>query len=40
MKELEEIYQEMQACFAQRTGLEMGEGCDLAARLYALAAQV
>ena len=40
MKELEEIYQEMKACFAQRTGLEAGESCDLSARLYALAAQV
>ena len=40
MKTLEEIYQEMRTCFAQRTGLEAAESCDLAVRLYALAAQV
>lgn len=40
MKDLEEIYGEMRALFAQRTGLEAGESCDLSARLYALAAQV
>lgn len=39
-KTLDEIYQEMLACYAQRTGLEPEAGCDLAARLYALAAQV
>ena len=27
-------------CFAQRTGMRPAEGCDLAARLYAVAAQV
>ena len=40
MKELEEIYQEMLACFEERTGMQAGEGCDLSVRLYALAAQV
>lgn len=40
MKTAEEIYQEMLACFGERTGLEPREGCDLSARLYALAAQV
>ena len=40
MKELEEIYQEMLDCFAQRTGLEAAESCDLAVRFYAVAAQV
>lgn len=40
MKTVEEIYQEMRACFAEQTGMEAGEGGDLAARLYALAAQV
>ncbi len=30
----------MLACFGERTGLEPREGCDLSARLYALAAQV
>ena len=30
----------MLACFQQRTGMEVREGCDLAARLYAVAAQV
>lgn len=40
MRTVEEIYQEMLACFGERTGLEPKEGCDLSARLYALAAQV
>ena len=40
MKTIDEIYQEMLACFGARTGLEPREGCDLSARLYALAAQV
>lgn len=40
LKTLEEIFQEMLACFGERTGMDAGEGCDLSARLYALAAQV
>lgn len=40
MRTVEEIYQEMLACFGERTGLEPKEGCDLSARLYALAAQI
>lgn len=40
MKSVEEIYGEMLDCFAQRTGMRPAEGCDLAARLYAVAAQV
>ncbi len=40
MKTVDEIYQEMLACFGERTGLEPREGCDLSARLYAVAAQV
>lgn len=40
MRTIDEIYQEMRACFGERTGLEPREGCDLSARLYALAAQV
>lgn len=40
MKTVEEIYGEMLECFQQRTGMEVREGCDLAARLYAVAAQV
>ena len=40
MKSVEEIYREMLDCFAQRTGMRPAEGCDLAARLYAVAAQV
>ena len=40
MRSVEEIYQEMLDCFGERTGLEPREGCDLSARLYALAAQV
>jgi len=40
MRTADEIYQEMLAGFGERTGLEPREGCDLSARLYALAAQV
>ena len=40
MKTADEIYQELLASFGERTGLEPREGCDLSARLYALAAQV
>ncbi len=40
MKTIDEIYQEMLSCFGERTGMEPEEGCDLSARLYALAAQV
>ena len=40
MKHLDEIYQEMLACFEQRSGMTPAEGCDLSVRLYALAAQV
>lgn len=40
MKTIDEIYQDMLVCFGVRTGLEPREGCDLSARLYALAAQV
>lgn len=40
MKTIEEIYQEMRTCFGAQTGLDLREGCDLSARLYALAAQV
>ncbi len=40
MKTVEEIYAEMLSCFGDRTGLEPREGCDLSARMYALAAQV
>lgn len=40
MKTAEEIYQELLASFGERTGLEPREGCDLSARMYALAAQV
>ena len=40
MKSVEEIYREMLDCFAQRTGMRPAEGCDLAARLYAVAVQV
>lgn len=40
MRTVEDIYQEMLSCFGERTGLEPREGCDLSARLYALAAQV
>ena len=40
MRSAEEIYQEMKAAFTQRAGFEPGEGCDLAVRLWAAAAQV
>lgn len=40
MRELETIYQEMRAAFAEKAGFEPTEGCDAAVRLYALAAQV
>lgn len=40
MKTIDDIYQEMLSCFGMQTGLEPREGCDLSARLYAVAAQV
>ena len=40
MKTVETIYEEMLEQFGKRTGLEPVEGCDLSARLYAVAAQV
>ena len=40
MKTVEEIYREMLSCFGENTGLEPREGCDLSARLYAVAAQI
>jgi len=40
MKTIDEIYRELLSCFGERTGLEPREGCDLSARLYAVAAQV
>lgn len=40
MKSVEELYQQMTADFAGRTGMTMGDSCDLAARMYALAAQI
>ena len=39
MKTTEEIYQAMLAEFARRAGYQPGDTCDLAVRLYALAAQ-
>lgn len=40
MKSVEELYQEMTRDFAGRTGVTMVDSCDLAARMYALAAQI
>jgi len=40
LKTVDAIYEEMLACFGERTGMELKEGCDLAVRLYALAAQI
>ena len=40
MKTVEEIYQELLADFEKRIGMHMAGSCDLAVRLYAVAAQV
>ena len=40
MRSAEEIYQELLEAFAQRAGFTPGEGCDLAVRLWAAAAQI
>ena len=40
MRNVEEIYQELLEAFAQRAGFTPGEGCDLAVRLWAAAAQI
>lgn len=40
MKTVDEIYEEMLTAVTQQTGVAAGEGCDLSARLYAVAAQV
>ena len=40
MKTVEELYAEMQADFTARTGMEVAQGADLSARLYAVAAQI
>lgn len=40
MKSVEEFYQQMTQDFASRTGVTMVDGCDLSARMYALAAQL
>lgn len=40
MKTVDEIYGEMLAAFADRSGMELAQGCDLAVRMYAVAAQV
>lgn len=40
MKTVDEFYQEMSKDFAARTGVTTVDGCDLAARMYALAAQL
>lgn len=40
MKTVEELYAEMLADFTARTGMEVAEGGDLSARLYAVAAQI
>lgn len=40
MKTVEELYQQMTGDFAGRTGVTLTDGCDLAARMYALAAQI
>lgn len=40
MKTIEELYTEMRTDFIGRTGMEVAEGGDLAARLYATAAQL
>lgn len=40
MKSVEELYAELAADFAQRTGMEVGASGDMAVRMYALAAQL
>ena len=40
MKSVEALYQEMTRDFAGRTGVTLVDSCDLAARMYALAAQI
>ena len=40
MRSIEEIYQEMLEAFAARAGFPLEEGCDLAVRLWAAAAQI
>lgn len=40
MKTTQEIFQEMLNRFAQQTGMELSQGCDLAVRLYAAAEQI
>ena len=40
MKNIEEIYQDLLAAFAERAGFVPEEGCDLAVRLWAAAAQL
>lgn len=40
MKTIEEIYGLLREAYAQRTGTELAEDCDLAVRLYAAAAQL
>lgn len=40
MERINEIYQQMKGDFVGRTGVQTADGCDLAARMYALAAQI
>ena len=40
MKSVETLYREMTRDFAGRTGVTLVDSCDLAARMYALAAQI
>lgn len=40
MKSVEEFYRQMTGDFAARTGVTLVDSCDLAARMYALAAQI
>ena len=40
MRKIEEIYQELLTIFAERAGFEPESGCDLAVRLWAVAAQL
>ena len=40
MKSIEEIYEELRSAFQERSGRELGGGCDMAVRLYAAAAEI
>jgi len=40
LRTIEDIYQNLKADFGAKSGFEVGDGCDLAVRLWAAAAQI